>query len=241
MVSKLRNKSSIILLFSSFLRIIKCSSQMFNTSRIIQFNHKFVLTFFNFGKQIKFWRQQPKFQQPVKKMSKHKKHSHQYGHPQEFNLFLQIPSEILIEILEFVVDTSLSDRGTVKNSIRMMAIFESLSCRLNSRLEMREYLNNFWWKVFELEQPESNSKEIEKAKLEMIKKNCLKRKILLTRHARRTLLHPVSENRAGDIRIFVTGCRKSGKTSIINSFVHEFFDPNYGLTYVNIVKHSNPS
>src|SRR3989338_11704950 len=89
---------------------------------------------------------------------------------------ITLPYEIIEHIAEFLAD-----------HIQSVSNLESLSANLNSQPQFRDFLNNIWWQLLSKEMGFNSyySKELEEMRREMIKKNCMKRSILLARHVRK--------------------------------------------------------
>ena len=103
---------------------------------------------------------------------------------QSSSAFLSLPNEIHRHILSFLIP---SDIKQVEFSVRKACALSIIKFQaLNSKLckETNKYLmEEFWWKLFQVDLGTNASleEELNKLKEEMIRKNVLRRKLLLMR------------------------------------------------------------
>ena len=133
-----------------------------------------------------------------------------------------------------------------------IAIFQSLNKKITDNNQMKEFFNEFWWKVYEryfgISELDSKEKEeLNKLRLKMIKNGKLKRKILLTKYIKFTIMkHPIYNpnqskyNSINEIKVVVIGEGGVGKSAITIRFVQDIFleeyDPTIEDTYRRMIK-----
>ena len=169
---------------------------------------------------------------------------------QQKTLFSSLPCEIYLHILSFIVDDELSNASLRNSQVTTIATFQSLNKKINNNFQMQQFFNEFWWKVYEKyfgnssELDSKEKEELNKLRLKMIKNGKLKRKILLTKYIKFSIMKPVynpnqPKHSINEIKVVVIGEGGVGKSAITVRFVQDIFveeyDPTFEDTYRKMI------
>ncbi|EFC35765.1 ras family small GTPase [Naegleria gruberi] len=152
------------------------------------------------------------------------------------SLFSLLPYEIFQHILSFGADSELKNPSSRNSDIRMVAKFQSINKKISNMKEMQDYFNAFWWKVFEknfgIGQLFGN--DLEKLRLRMIKRDEMKRKILLASYIKFKLYkrpkYDPNVQQQEEVKIIVLGEGGVGKSAITIFFIQHIFITEYDPT-----------